>query len=103
MELSLHAKLNCLKYNCFDICLCVKKVKLATIIEGNPKAPFSIAATPRCRGGRSELFDIKLFACIKMDLALHNLQRLIYHKIQTNKQTNKHYAVIVKQQQKRHR
>ena len=29
-----------------------KKVKLATIVEGNPKVPFSIATTPRCRGGR---------------------------------------------------
>ena len=28
------------------------KVKLATIVEGNPKAPFSIATTSRCRGGR---------------------------------------------------
>ena len=28
------------------------KVKLATIVEANPKAPFSIATTPRCRGGR---------------------------------------------------
>ena len=27
-------------------------IKLATIAEGNPKAPFSIATTPRCRGGR---------------------------------------------------
>ena len=26
--------------------------KLATIVEGDPKAPFSIATTPRCRGGR---------------------------------------------------
>ena len=26
--------------------------KLATIVEGNPKAPFSIATIPRCRGGR---------------------------------------------------
>ena len=25
--------------------------KLATIVEGNPKAPFSIATPPRCRGG----------------------------------------------------
>ena len=24
---------------------------MATIVEGNPKAPFSIATTPRCRGG----------------------------------------------------
>ena len=27
-----------------------KKVKLATKVEGDPKAPFSIATTPRCRG-----------------------------------------------------
>ena len=46
---------------CIDVCLCVcmcewelyvSKVKLATIVEGNPKAPFSIATTPMCRGGR---------------------------------------------------
>ena len=30
----------------------ISKVKLATIVEGNPKAPFSIATTPMCRGGR---------------------------------------------------
>ena len=37
------------------VCVCVNiyiKVKLATIVEGDPKAPFSIATTPRCRGGR---------------------------------------------------
>ena len=27
------------------------KVKLATIVEGDLKAPFSIATTPMCRGG----------------------------------------------------
>ena len=33
---------------------------------------------------------LKIFfeICIKMDLALNNLQELICHKIQTNKQTN---------------
>ena len=31
------------------------------------------------------LFKIKLFICIKMDLALYNLQRLICHKPLTNK------------------
>ena len=32
---------------------CIKnKVKLATLVKGNPKAPFSIATTLRCRGGR---------------------------------------------------
>ena len=29
-----------------------KKLKLATLVEGDPKAPFSIATIPRCRGGR---------------------------------------------------
>ena len=28
-----------------------KSVKLANIVEGDPKAPFSIATTPRCMGG----------------------------------------------------
>ena len=30
----------------------VVKVKLATVDEGDEKAPFSIATTPRCKGGR---------------------------------------------------
>ena len=29
----------------------IVKVKLATIVEGDQKAPFSIASTPRCSGG----------------------------------------------------
>ena len=28
------------------------KKRLAPVIEGDQKAPFSIATTPRCRGGR---------------------------------------------------
>ena len=36
----------------------------------------------------TELFEIELFICIKMDLALSNLQRLICNKTHTNKQTN---------------
>ena len=27
------------------------RIKLATLVEGDPKAPFSLATTPRCRGG----------------------------------------------------
>ena len=27
-----------------------KKVKLATVVDGDPKAPFSIASTLRCTG-----------------------------------------------------
>ena len=29
-----------------------KKVKLTTVVEGDPKAPFSIATTLKCKGGR---------------------------------------------------
>ena len=32
--------------------LFIVKVKLTTLVKGDPKAPFSIATTPRCRGGR---------------------------------------------------
>ena len=31
------------------------KVKYVTIVEGDPKASFSIATTQRCRGGRYTL------------------------------------------------
>ena len=31
----------------------IYKVKLATIVKGDPKSPFSIATTPRCREGES--------------------------------------------------
>ena len=31
----------------------VRKVNLVTLVEGDQKAPFSVATTPRCRGGRS--------------------------------------------------
>ena len=37
---------------CCSLSFCIYKSKLATIVEGDPKAPFSIATTPRCRGGR---------------------------------------------------
>ena len=30
----------------------MKKGKLATVVEGGPKAPFSITTTPWCWGGR---------------------------------------------------
>ena len=35
------------------------------------------------------MFEIKLIICIKMDLALNNLQGLICHKTQTNKLSEK--------------
>ena len=33
-----------------------KAVKLATLVEGDPKAPFSITTTPKCREGRYSFF-----------------------------------------------
>ena len=41
------------------------------------------------------LFEIELFICIKMDLALNNLQGLIYHKTQINKQMYVYISFIV--------
>ena len=35
-----------------------KYVKLATLVEGDRKAPFSIATTPKCRGGRYSIIWI---------------------------------------------
>ena len=32
-----------------------ERVKLANLIEGDSKAPFSISTTPRCRGGRHSI------------------------------------------------
>ena len=37
----------------------------------------------------ADLFKIKLFICIKMDLALNNLQRLTWHKTQTVRKVKK--------------
>ena len=39
----------------------------------------------QCTHAETELFKIELFICIKMDLALNSLQRLICHETQTNK------------------
>ena len=48
------------------------------------------------------LFEIELFICMKIDLALNNLQGLIYHKSQTKKKTiklieNSRYFALVSQ------
>ena len=34
------------------MCVCVCVYKLASVVEGDPKSPFSIATTPRCKGER---------------------------------------------------
>ena len=36
----------------------MSNVKLATVVEGYPKAPFSIATTLRCRGGKNDSLTI---------------------------------------------
>ena len=36
---------------CMIIDNIIKKGKLATVVEDDQKAPFSIATTPKCRGG----------------------------------------------------
>ena len=46
---------------CACVWIYISKVKWATIVEGNPKAPFSIATTPRCRGGRYSLPGLLYF------------------------------------------
>ena len=38
-----------------------KKVKFATIVEDDPKAPFSIVTTPRCRGEGATPFSGLLY------------------------------------------
>ena len=41
------------------------------------------------------MFEIELFICIKMDLALNNLKRLICHKNQPNKQSSSYKLQIL--------
>ena len=43
-----------------------------------------ILLTIKCK---NELFEIELTICIKIDLALNNLQRLICHKTQQTNQS----------------
>ena len=38
--------LNCLSHMTYAL-----QIKLVTLVKGDPKAPFSIATEPRCRGG----------------------------------------------------
>ena len=64
----------CVYEVCMYVCMCIwyqeylhgfvwvyVKVKLVTIVEGNPKAPFSKATTPRCRGGRYSFPELLYF------------------------------------------
>ena len=66
---------------CYWACLyCKKKVKLVTIVEGNPKAPFSIATTPRCRGGHYSFPGLLYFTLDPYLIMLSVKQRGIkYH------------------------
>ena len=46
---------------CFQDLFNISKVKLAMVVEGDQKSPFSIATTPRCRGGRYSFLWIAPF------------------------------------------
>ena len=52
-------------YTYVCVCVCIhKSVKLVTLVEGDPKAPFSITTTPRCRRGcYSFLLIAPLYPC----------------------------------------
>ena len=52
------------------------KVKLMTPVEGDLKAPFSIATTPKCRGGR---YSILWIATLSIDHNLIMLTGTKYH------------------------
>ena len=57
-----------------------KKLKLVTIIEGNPKAPFSRATTPMCRGRRYSFPGLLYFTLDPYLIMLSVKQRGIkYH------------------------
>ena len=45
-----------------------------------------------CTHAKTELFEIELIICLKMDLALNNSQRLICHETQKNQSTNRLFA-----------
>ena len=49
-----------MRMNICILCIHIYLVKLATVVEGDQKAPFSIATTPRCRGGRYSFSRIAL-------------------------------------------
>ena len=49
---SINTQLTIRIFNSGDYCYIFNKVKLVTVDEGDPKALFSIATTPRCRCGR---------------------------------------------------
>ena len=49
----------------------LNKVKLATLVEGDPKAPFSIATTHSCRGGATPSPGL---LHITLDMYLYNAE-----------------------------
>ena len=54
----------CVVYMCVSVYLIYKSELLATLVEGAPKVPLSIATTPRCRGGRYSIpWIIPLYSC----------------------------------------
>ena len=64
----------------------VSKVKLATVVEGDPNAPFSIATTPMCSEGAILFPELPPFTldtylillCVKQGGIKHHLKILWY-------------------------
>ena len=55
-------------YLCIYQTLYKRKVKMMTVVEGDPKAPLSIATTPRCRGWRYSFPGLLHFALIMLSV-----------------------------------
>ena len=68
------------------------KVKLATVVEGDQKAPFSIATTPRCKDGCYSIPWIAplypwyvpyIAECLAMRYQVPFSKSLVWHRIET--------------------
>ena len=72
----------------------IVKVKLATVVEGDQRAPFSIATTPRCRGGRYSFpFTLDTYL-ILLSVRANKLLIVFKNKISLKPFPNKSYMYI---------
>ena len=64
------------------VCVCIVKVKMATVVEGDPNASFSIATTPSCRESATPFpgllnFTLTLLS-VKQDILRYHFLSLSY-------------------------
>ena len=77
-----------------------------TVVEGDQRAPFSIATTPRCRGGRYFEFILKTFSYIfngspmvretRVQSQVPSYQRLKKMVLDISLLNTQHYKVRIK-------